>query len=77
MSTVQQSWHDGPATDGPTVTEHQEQTHVRATLRCPSGHMVVSANSESRIGRSILAGDFSDEFCGYGSCSWDGSEVNA
>lgn len=42
----------------------------RVFLYCPSGHECVSAPVENHTGRKLLAGDFSDEWCGNTSCGW-------
>ena len=43
------------------------------TLVCPHGPEVITAPPESRVGRALLAGDYSEESCGTTSCGWTGA----
>jgi hypothetical protein len=56
----------GPPTSEATVTDHAG----RLTLRCPGGHVVVSAMGSTRTGAALAAGDFDGESCGNRACGW-------
>lgn len=53
-----------------TMNKGRTNEFDRAFLYCPHGHEVGSAAVDHRLAVAWLAGDFSDERCGYGRCSW-------
>lgn len=55
-----------------TVRLDNGSLHKRVYLFCPEGHAVVSMGANTKSGRRVLAGDYSGESCGYGSCGWSG-----
>lgn len=63
-----------------STTAHTETkrfpTFERIYLYCPEGHEVVSAPVNSYTGQFLVRGDFSREWCSYGSCSWRGTEAH-
>lgn len=78
MSAMSELAHDMPA--GVVETWQQPQhiggTYLRVRHVCPlCSRETVSAPATSRTGRALLAGDVSEEWCGFTSCPWEGERV--
>lgn len=53
-----------------TMNKGKPNEFERAFLYCPNGHEATSSPVANPTGRRLIAGDFSREWCGYGSCEY-------
>ena len=53
-----------------TMNKGTSRQFDRAYLYCPNGHLCVSTPVTTHTGRRLLDGDYTDEWCGNGSCEY-------
>lgn len=53
-----------------TMNKGTPREFERVFSHCPNGHEMTSAPAGTRTGRTLAAGDLSEEWCGYGRCEY-------